>query len=677
MKTILSVAILFLASNASFAQSAIEIWDGIRTEDGRKMSDVQLRLVTNESGEVSATMRFLSGESEKKDIVLEDVSRDGKSLSFKFQSEDLAGMFNGKVDAESGKIVGELGVGKGVAFGSSPLEFTKRQDEVEIWAGALDVKVAKLRLQLELTSGGDDWTGKLISIDQGNVEMAIDSVSRKEDSLSFEIKKMAIRFQGDINDDVVNGAFTQGGQSFPLKLKKSEAAKPTTHVQTWKGILEAGGRKFDFQFRVFQDEDEKLSAKLDSFSERIFGIHCEVEHKEDNTIAVEIPLTKAVYLGKMSDDMQAIDGKWKQAGGEFDLKLMRVDLDKTREPKAPERPQTPKGPFPYRNKEVIFENSDANIKLSGTLTVPKSEGKAPVVILINGSGPQDRDETIMDHKPFWVIADHLSRNGIAVLRFDERGVGRSTGKFEGATSADLATDVEAAIEYLKGRREVDPAKIILAGHSEGGLLAPMIAARNGDVAGTILLAPPGVNGMEVVRNQSRLIAETSGASDAEELDKQDKILAIAFELLKNPSDGENNFYSQFKAKTAEVMGKDSDGFELNPEIEMAVRQLDTPWFRYFAFYEPVPALEKTKCPVLVLIGEKDLQVDPTLNLPPIKAALSKSGNKDFTITQLDGLNHLFQECKTGSPSEYAMIEQTFSPTALKQIEQWINKRYAK
>ena len=438
--------------------------------------------------------------------------------------------------------------------------------------------------------------------------------------------------------------------------------------------MKAGGREFDFQFRVFQDEDNELSAKLDSFTEQAFGLHCDVKHEADNTITVDVPISKAVYAGTMSEDMKTIEGKWKQSGGEFDLKLTRVDLDKTREPKAPNRPQNPKGPFPYRSWEVQFENKDADIKLAGTLTVPKKKGKAPVVILINGSGPQDRDETIVGHKPFWVIADHLSRQGIAVLRYDERGVGKSEGLFNSATSVDLATDVEAAIDFLKDRRGINPEQVILAGHSEGGMLAPMVASQRDDVAGTILLAPPGVNGAKVVMNQSRLIAKASGLADEEGLERQQKVLKIAFELLESSNDNED-FYKQFKARAAEVVGADSEGFEFNPQIESIVKQFDTPWFRYFATYDPAPALEKTGCPVLVLIGKKDLQVDAELNLPPIEAALKKGGNKDYTITALDGLNHLFQECETGTPSEYRLIEQTFSPKVLELMEQWINKRF--
>ena len=455
------------------------------------------------------------------------------------------------------------------------------QSSTEIWDGTLDVTIAKLRLKLEMTLDENNvWQGKMFSVDQGNSEMKLDQLQRSDDSLSFEVKRLRVKFEGKINADAgtIRGTFTQDGRSSPLEFVKGEESKPTTHIQPWNGTLQAGGRKFDFQFRVMQDEDEKLSAKLDSFSERIFGLNCDVEHEENGTITVKIPVTGATYIGTISDDMQTIDGKWKQAGGEFDLQLTRVPLDRTRNS---ERPQTPRAPFPYNEKEVSFENKNANIKLVGTLTSPRS-GKSPAVILITGSGPQDRDETIMDHKPFAVIADHLSRKGIAVLRYDERGVGDSSGDFSTATSADLATDVEAAIDFLKSQPEIDAAKILLAGHSEGGLLAPMIASRRDDLAGIVLLAPPGVNGAKLVMNQSRMIAKVAAAADDEALDKQEQILKIAFDLIKLPTPDSGDFYEAFKVKAAEILGQDHKDFQLQPEIEISVRQLDTPWFRYLA-----------------------------------------------------------------------------------------------
>lgn len=547
----------------------------------------------------------------------------------------------------------------------------------EIWIGTLDVKVAKLRLQLELTAGEDgNGSGKMISLDQNNAELPFSQFSRDEKSLSFEVKSLGIKFDGQFQADgkTLAGTFVQGPQKFQLEFEKGNKAGPQVHLQTWTGIMEAGGRKFDFQFRVFQDDEETLTAKLDSFSESIFGLHCDVTHGENGVIEIDVPAVAAKFTGTLSADGQMTTGKWNQAGNGYNLQLTKIPLDQTRAAKPQERPQTPKEPFPYRATDVEFENSGAKIRLAGTLTQPKSDSAA-AVILINGSGPQDRDETIAGHKPFAVLADHLSRNGVAVLRYDERGVGKSTGNFSVATSADLATDVEAAIVFLKTRDDIDAKKIVLIGHSEGGLLAPMVAARRDDIAGIVLLAAPGVNGEKIVFDQSRKIAQASGLFDAEELDKQDQMLRIAFGLLKKSPAGADSFYEDFKVQAASVMGEEADGFELRPDLELAMRQLDTPWFRYFASYEPVPALQKITCPTLVLIGANDLQVNPVLNLPPIEAALKAANNEDVTIKTLPGLNHLFQTSETGLPGEYGSLTETFSPTALEAISQWMAKRF--
>jgi pimeloyl-ACP methyl ester carboxylesterase len=417
-----------------------------------------------------------------------------------------------------------------------------------------------------------------------------------------------------------------------------------------------------------------MSAKLDSFTEGVFDLHCDVDHGDDGIVTIDIPVVSASFSGTLSGDGKVLSGKWNQAGKDYDLVLTQVPLEKTREPKPRKRPQTPKGPFPYRRITVKLENTDAKITLAGTLTLPKTD-KPPVAVLINGSGPQDRDETIAGHKPFAVIADHFSRNGIAVLRYDERGVGRSTGQFAGSTSEDLATDVEAAMEYLKTRDDVDPEKIILVGHSEGGLLAPMIASRRTDVAGLVLLAAPGINGEKIVFDQSRRIAQASGLYDEAELEKQEGMLKIAFGLLKAPVGEAGDFYDRFKSEAATLVGESPEDFELAPALEVSVKSLDSPWFRFFASYEPVPALEKVKCPTLVLFGQKDLQVFPEVNLPPIKEALNKANNEDVTFKVVPNLNHLFQNCKTGSPDEYGAIEETFSPAVLELMSKWANERF--
>jgi len=285
------------------------------------------------------------------------------------------------------------------------------------------------------------------------------------------------------------------------------------------------------------------------------------------------------------------------------------------------------------------------------------------VVLITGSGPQDRDETIMGHKPFLLLADYLTRRGIAVLRADDRGVGKSTGEFSGATTADFATDTEAGIAYLKTRPEVNPKLIGLIGHSEGAIIAPMVAARNPDVAFIVMLAGSGVRGDQVIVTQVELLAEASGQSHQEAIragEKQRKIL----ELVKGNID-DSNLEKQLHEELGDEM--------TDAQIGAVVRQLNIRWLRYFLNYDPAQALRKVRCPVLALNGEKDLQVPPKQNLPAIRNSLKAGGNKNFEVDELPGLNHLFQTAKTGSPAEYAEIEETISPVALEKISSWIMK----
>ena len=301
--------------------------------------------------------------------------------------------------------------------------------------------------------------------------------------------------------------------------------------------------------------------------------------------------------------------------------------------------------------------------MAATLTIPQGKGPFPAVVLITGSGPQDRDETLLGHKPFLVLSDYLTRQGIAVLRADDRGVGKSTGVFANATTADFATDTEAGIAYLKTRPEIDPHKIGLVGHSEGGVIAPMIAARNPDVAFIVMMAGTGVRGDEVLVAQSEAIAVASGQNPdqaAKDATKEREMLKLV-ETEKDPTALEK----ELKEKMA--------GDVPAGQIGMQITQLTSPWFRYFLTYDPATALRKVTCPVLAINGEKDKQVLPSQNLPPIRKALEQAGNKRFEVDELPGLNHLFQSSKTGSPGEYAQIEETISPVALEKIATWILK----
>ncbi|TGV02025.1 alpha/beta hydrolase family protein [Flavivirga rizhaonensis] len=342
------------------------------------------------------------------------------------------------------------------------------------------------------------------------------------------------------------------------------------------------------------------------------------------------------------------------------------------------RPQEPKEPYNYVSEDVYFTNLQADsIKLAGTLTLPKDIKKPVVAILISGSGAQDRNEELVNHKPFLVLSDYLTNNGIAVLRYDDRGTAESEGSFKNATTFDFATDVEAAITYLKTRNDIDTSKIGLIGHSEGGLIAPIVASKNNDVAFAVLLAGTGVNGAKVLETQSRRAAELAGANSVV-LDENEKLSKIIYDIIRTNSDVEiiktkiTEELNDFKTKNPTSI--------LAPAITPAlIKQqfnvLKSKWLLTFIRIDPKDYLEKTTCPVLALNGSKDFQVLPKINLEGIKNGLEIAGNKDVTIKELEGLNHLFQTAETGSIQEYSQIEETFSPIALQIIKDWILERF--
>ncbi|GAL66185.1 hypothetical protein JCM19301_750 [Jejuia pallidilutea] len=345
-----------------------------------------------------------------------------------------------------------------------------------------------------------------------------------------------------------------------------------------------------------------------------------------------------------------------------------------------ERPQEPKPPFNYNVEDVVFFNSKADsIKLAGTLTLPKAIKKPPVAILISGSGPQNRDAYLkpFNHKPFLVLADYLTKQGIAVLRYDDRGVGESQGKFKDATSFDFALDVEAAIHFLKTRNDIDTSKIGLIGHSEGGLIAPIVTSKNKDVAFVVMLAGPGVDGGKILETQSRKMMELRGVQKMM-IDENEKLTTIIYDVIKRYKNtdtikskiakGLNNFKAQNPMSIVSP--------SITPIlIKQQLKILESKWLLEFIKIDPKEYLEKTTCSILVLNGSKDVQVLPEVNLPEIQKALATSGNTDVTIKELENLNHLFQTAETGNLDEYKTIEETFAPSALKLIADWINERF--
>ncbi|MDI6807897.1 MAG: alpha/beta fold hydrolase [Candidatus Eisenbacteria bacterium] len=441
---------------------------------------------------------------------------------------------------------------------------------------------------------------------------------------------------------------------------------------TWQGVVKFGGVELRVVFNISREPSGALKATLDSPDQGATGIVVDDVIFDGSNVRLGIQSVAGSFEGKFRGDGSAIEGNWSQGGVTIPLTLERSE-------KKPEvkRPQEPKKPYPYREEEVSYKNENAGITLAGTLTLPEGKGPFPAVILITGSGPQDRDETVFGHRPFLVLADYLTRHGIAVLRVDDRGVGSSTGSFSQATSESSASDVLAGIKYLKSRNEVNQKKIGLIGHSEGGIIAPMVAVQSKDIAFIVLMAGTGLTGEQILYLQGALIAKANGASD-EEIAENRALQERMFTVLKQEKDDAvaSKKLREIMLEALKTMTDDEKKAFGHSEaaIDPQLRQLMSPWFRTFLTYDPKPALMKVKCPVLAINGEKDLQVPPDENLAAIKDALVAGRNKHYSIRELEGLNHLFQPSQTGTPLEYGKIEETMSPTALKMIADWIQEK---
>lgn len=338
---------------------------------------------------------------------------------------------------------------------------------------------------------------------------------------------------------------------------------------------------------------------------------------------------------------------------------------------APLRPQEPKGAIPYVEEEVKYSNLTADVTLAGTLTLPRTGKPSPAVLLIAGSGPIDRNETVFGHKPFLVLADHLTRQGFAVLRVDKRGIGQSTGNYGVATTEDFSSDALAGVAYLKTRKEVDAKQIGLIGHSEGGLIAPMIAAKSNDVAFIVLMAGPCVSGETILYTQEALISRAMGATEEQishQLDFQQQVLSV----IKNESDLEKaeKLLRELIAKQVAYLPKEEQQTSAEA-MEDQMKRCNSRWFRYYLNYDPIISLKHLKIPVLVINGELDSQVSPKQNLPVIAKILKEAGNRNYRIIEFPKLNHFFQTCETGSILEYGKIEETIAPEVLDTLSGWI------
>lgn len=409
---------------------------------------------------------------------------------------------------------------------------------------------------------------------------------------------------------------------------------------TWKGTLNNQSNAIDIYFTITGAEGN-LSATMTIPEQGVKGFPIDTVTFDGFNLKLKVNAIQMEYSGMMV--MGTFTGTLTQYGMKFPMALIKGEIP------LQNRPQEPQKPYPYREEQVVFSNEEAGIRLAGTLTLPSGKGPFPAVVLISGSGYQNRDEEVMGHKPFLVIADALTRAGIAVLRYDDRGVGESEGNPFGNTTADLSWDAQAALKYLKGRPEISFAG--LAGHSEGGAIAFIVAARDPSCDFVISLAGPGVRGDQILLSQQWVILSGSGVPE-----EQLKQIAAANERLFNQIISSEANDEALRGKLMELAGGQ----------EAAVNQVIEPWMYYFIKYDPTQDIAAVKVPLLALNGTKDVQVICDLNLNAIAAA-----NPDATIVRFEGLNHLFQHCTTGLPAEYSKIEETIAPEVLKEMIKFI------
>ena len=450
----------------------------------------------------------------------------------------------------------------------------------------------------------------------------------------------------------------------PLLHAQEPASPNDRYLGTWKGVLEMPGALLRLALDVSRAGDG-LGGSLTSLDQGNARIPVTLFVRNDSLVA-DMPSIVATFAAATDGD--SLRGSFRQNGASGRITLGH--LSPTIVPVVARRPQEPVGALPYTAVNVAFQSA-TGVVLAGTLTTPQGAGPWPVVVLVSGSGPHDRDERMVGHRPFLVLSDYLTRRGIAVLRYDDRGAGHSTGSFAGSTTTDFTDDAEAAVRFLAGRLEVDRTRIGMIGHSEGGAIAPLVATRTKDVAFVVLLAAPGVPGdsLLILQNRAQLSSAGVPSQAAETLARLTSRLLHAVsgtpdsaEARRRVLEIEEQFIATQRADQREA---------LRANLASRNGQLLTPWMRHFLSLDPRAALSQVRVPVLALNGTLDSQVSYQENLGAIASALRAAGNPDFETVELPGLNHLLQTADTGAIAEYSVIEETLSPAALQRMGDWI------
>ncbi|HSY40624.1 MAG TPA: alpha/beta fold hydrolase [Polyangia bacterium] len=529
-----------------------------------------------------------------------------------------------------------------------------------VWDGTLKVGGGSVRVIVRIKRTGSGWAATADSPDQGASGIPVDSVDLTDDRLKLDLLGLHAHYEAHLAGDLLSGTFTQYGRATPLELTRRTAPVVTSLEGAWIGTLHAGGANLRLLLKI-RPAAGGWAATADSIDQHIADIPVDSVSVEGDKVKLILSSINGSYEARLAGD--TLIGTFTQSGVSLPLELVKT----AHPPVVTRRPQTPKRPLPYDELDVSVENAAARVTLACTRTEPRAKGPFGAVVLTTGSGPQNRDEALMGHSPFLVLSDAITRQGVAVLRCDDRGVFKSTGAFGTATTFDFADDTLAEVAALRARPEIAPAHVGVLGHSEGGEIATIAAAKSRDVAFIVLLAGTALPGDQILDLQRGLMEQSSGMSAAEIADSKanwdkafaiinaEKADAVATKRLRELYDG---LPAATRAQFEKVGG-----------FETQVKEVLSPWFRTFLALDPRTFLARVKVPVLAINGARDWQVPPSANLPEMKKALAH--DHDVTVQEMPGLNHLFQTAKTGSPAEYGEIEETISPAVLTLVSGWI------
>lgn len=570
----------------------------------------------------------------------------------------------------------------------------QESDAAGRWQGAIELPQGELRVTVVLEKANAAWSGT-IDIPVQNVRgFVLSEVSVEGGGVHFEMGGVPGQptFHGELSEDgsTIAGTFRQGGQQLPFSVSRadgesedaasSDPGLPETPIPgegivgDWLGALRPGSATLRLALHVEETPDGTLSAVLDSVDQGAVIPVDSVTLDEDGRVRLELKRIGGRFAGTMNEDGSAMEGTWHQGGRQLPLTFHR-----RAERFALKRPQEPEGPFPYSAHEVTFPSAAGEVTLAGTLLIPEGGGPFPAVAFVSGSGAQDRDEALMGHKPFLVIADFLARRGIASLRFDDRGMGESTGDHVGSTIQEFAGDVDGAVAFLASRSEIDHRAIGVLGHSEGGVTGPMAAVGDSEIDFLVLLAPPAVPLPSLLARQGRDVLRLQGVDD-ELIDRllasQAEDLALVADESLDAEELEKRLRARAQAYEEEFNQGELARLGVNEQtLESGIRVSTTPWFRSLVRVDPAEHLREIDVPVLALFGERDVQVAAEENAAALRKALAAGGNPEVDVRILPGLNHLFQTAVTGGVEEYGAIEETIAPAALEAIGDWIEARF--